>query len=946
MLCCFQRSVSATVISEEPAIPVSSYQDMELDIAPIFVPEVARQQNPLAATYVSPYVTAVKNQNPYSTCWAFAFMGASEASLVREGLAEKNILDLSEWHLSYFLSHAVIDPLKGTVGDQFTITSGDYLEDGGSQEFATFRVASWCGPVDEQVAPYTRVTTNPTAVLGYELAYKDTAYHLEDAYWISMKDRSTVKQMIQQYGACAASYYDENVYYSTGKSASLNQTNAVAVYCPIAQTANHAITIVGWDDNFGRENFGTYKPQSDGAWYCKNSWGEEWSKDGYFWLSYEDLPLNESEAFVYDYGKSDNYDNNYQYDGGVWSDHSYECDYSANVYTAQKDEYLRAVGFYTRNSNYNCKIKIYKIEDETNPVSGQLLLEQSANQIYAGFHTIELDKSVELKKNDKFSVVIYQSDMNGNSVPVFVDASCEGSWYKNVSVAEVGQSFIYKEGYRLYDISEKNENCRIKAYTDDKVHVTDLKLNKEEVVLHTGDIIQLDETIIPENASVKDVIWSSSDENVATVDEYGNVTAQKAGEAVITCNSSDNNMVQTECRIVVEQWVTGLKLDYAGIELAVGDEIELNASVIPKDATNQTMEWTSSDEEIVTVTDDGTVKAIGFGTAMITCVAADRNEHKAVCKVTVYKRMEDITLEQTEISLTEGERRLLNVTTIPDISDTKGVYWISSNQMVAKVDDNGLVTAVAPGKDVEVRCIAKDGSGIYGVCKITVNSKTIIQDKEDTMQDKENVIPEPDDDEKEEVAPDTERKEELFMNGEYRIMKQEAKNPTVELIDGSSYRGTVIIPATIKENGITYKVVSIGSNALKNNKKITKVVLGKNVIQIGRSAFQGCSNLSSVSMNKGIKKIGDKSFYQCKKLKKIVIPSKVKYIGKRAFYKCSNLKNIQIKTSALTKKNIGKDALKGIHKKAVIKVPKKQLENYRQILKTKGIKKQVKIIQG
>ncbi len=949
LLGCFPQYVLAKEPTKVPELPVSSYHDMKLDIDSVSGTKVIRQRNMSQPSYMSPYITSVKNQNPYSTCWAFAFMGASESSLISEGLADKDVVDLSEWHLTYFLSNPVADPLKGTAGDEFFIVSNDYLNGGGSQEFATFRAASWCGPVKEQDAPYTRVTVDSTAVLDDDLAYDATAYHLENSYWISMTDRLVVKQMIQKYGACSASYYDEDTYYSTGSQASMNQEKPVAVYCPRNESANHAITIVGWDDNYSKDNFGRYKPQSNGAWYCKNSWGENWSKDGYFWLSYEDVPLNAGEAFVFDYGTSDNYDNNYQYDGGVWSDYSYDCDYSANVYTAQKDEYLRAVGFYTRNSNYNCKIKIFKLDDTLNPVAGELLLEQEANQLYAGFHTVNLSKSVELKKNDLFSVVIYQSDKNGNSVPVFVDSTCEGTWYENVSVAEAGQSFVFKEGYKLSDISEKNENCRIKAYTDDKIHVTDLNLNKKNAVLYTGEKIQLEESVIPENASVKDVVWSSSNEEVAMVDQDGNVTAKKAGDAIITCSSSDDNMVKAECQIVVKQWVTAVKLDYAGVELAVGDILELNASIIPADATEQSLAWSSEDEEIAVVSDDGKVEAVGFGTTMISCVATDRNERKAICKVTVYKRMKQITMEQSEVTLTEGERVKLNAITNPSISDTKGVYWISSNRNVVKVDDDGLITAVSSGENVEIKCLAKDGSGVFAVCHVNVNPKVVVPDKKDEPakpdENKKDEVPKDTETRQEDDSSHKEEKKEPFMNGEYRILNNSGSNPTVELIDGSTYRGIVIVPSIVKQNGITYKVVSIGTYAFKNNNRITKIVLGKNITRIEKGAFQGCKKLSSVSLNNDIEKIDDNAFYECKKLNKIVIPSKVKFIGKRAFYKCKKLKSIQIKTNKLNKKRIGKDALKGIHKKAVIKVPDKNLKKYKQILKKKGIGKQVKIIK-
>ena len=353
----------ATTYRGEEMIPYHSYQPDELDISPVTPSKGIRTSGTSKAIiekeYYSPYVTSIKNQNPYGTCWAFSFIAASEASLVKEGkgISEGNgAIDLSELQLAYFLSHSVIDPLGGTAGDKFSIKGSSvnaFLDAGGNQKCATYRAANWYGLVKESAAPYTSIVKDEKMVLSDQLAYSKDVFHLENAYWISMQDRDVIKQMIMQYGACASSYYSADEYYSTGKELSFNQEKAVAVYCPQALNGNHGITIVGWDDDYSKDNFGTYKPTSDGAWYCKNSWGDTWSKDGYFWISYEDVVLSEAEGFFYDFGDADNYENNYQYDGGAL-DVKYKCDYSANIYTAQGDEYVKAVGFYTNDSNQRC----------------------------------------------------------------------------------------------------------------------------------------------------------------------------------------------------------------------------------------------------------------------------------------------------------------------------------------------------------------------------------------------------------------------------------------------------------------------------------------------------------------------------------------------------------------------------------------------------------------
>ncbi|MBQ4530345.1 MAG: leucine-rich repeat domain-containing protein [Lachnospiraceae bacterium] len=151
------------------------------------------------------------------------------------------------------------------------------------------------------------------------------------------------------------------------------------------------------------------------------------------------------------------------------------------------------------------------------------------------------------------------------------------------------------------------------------------------------------------------------------------------------------------------------------------------------------------------------------------------------------------------------------------------------------------------------------------------------------------------------------------------------------------------IPATITINGITYKVVSIAKNAFKNHKYITKVTIGKNVKTIGANAFSGCKKLKNVTIGKNVTSIGDKALYKCTALTKITIPSKVKKLGKQTFYGCKKLKTITLKTTKLTKKNVGSKAFSGIYKKATIKVPKSKVKAYQQLLKSKGISKTVRV---
>lgn len=171
----------------------------------------------------------------------------------------------------------------------------------------------------------------------------------------------------------------------------------------------------------------------------------------------------------------------------------------------------------------------------------------------------------------------------------------------------------------------------------------------------------------------------------------------------------------------------------------------------------------------------------------------------------------------------------------------------------------------------------------------------------------------------------------------YKITKQadtSAKNGTVEFIKTTSKSSTITIPKTVKVDGITYKVTSVGKNALKGNKKVTKVVIGSNITSIGKNAFYGCTKLKKVSLPSKLTKISDSMFRDCRSLTSITIPSKVTTIEKNAFYGCKKLRTIKVKSTKI--KKVGKNAFKNINSKAQIKVPAKKYKSYKKIFKRKG----------
>ncbi len=700
--------------------------------------------------YESPYVTSVKDQNPYGTCWAFATLAASEANMVKSGLYDKNSIDLSEWHLAYFMAHSVADPLRGTNGDTFdllyTSQSPNYMQRGGNEEIAAKKMANWQGPVKEEIASYeiiksvydpdgTDADLDVQASISEDNAFNDAA-HLENSWYVSMKDRNVVKSLIMECGAAATSYYssDPNLdvvdYYkysnpSDGRP-TINNTEIVKT--------NHAITLVGWDDNFSKEYF-TIKPSNNGAWLCKNSWGN-WGKDGYFWISYEDVAINTRNAIFYQYGKADNYEYNYQYDGGVFNGYKYYPDrdsmYAANMFQANTGEVLKAVGFYTVDPNYKCSISIYKDCEEGKPVSGkQVAYMEDIEELYVGYHTEKLDTKVFLEKGCRFSVVVRYETLDGAEARAVIEEESFGEWYKSSVSAKAGQSFISWDGqesnWKDIGISDR-KNLRIKAFTNSAILSTSVFLNTTNRVMLEGDTFQLTANVKPENASWKAIQWSSSKPDVASVDDNGLVTAKKAGVAEITAEAVDGSSVKAECVITVEKKeikVSGIRLNKERETLAEGDRLKLTATVSPSDATNKEIEWSSSVAGVATVDGTGLVTAQKPGRAVITVTAQDGSGVSTSCEITVEKReikVNGIRLNKERETLTEGDTLKLTATVSPSDATNKEIEWSSSVAGVATVDGTGLVTAQKPGRAV-ITAEAKNGSGVSASCEITVKKK-------------------------------------------------------------------------------------------------------------------------------------------------------------------------------------------------------------------------------
>ena len=479
--------------------------------------------------------TSVKNQDPLGTCWTFAATAAVESNyLLKTGVAP----DFSEKHLAYFTKHARPEGLDQAGEGMNNNNIGSAL-DSGQVTNAMGTYAAWQGPVYESDVPYqddnggkdkdANWTVNETYRTASEAHLQNAEIFPSPANWTTgeyvydAKAVEQIKESIYNNGAVSAFYYVYQPTSDAEKDNILKYWNEEhgCYYTTGSNSPNHVVAIIGWDDNFSKDNFsGDTKPEGNGAFLIKNSWGEdpdsysaahdymhaipndEGGKDyGYFWISYYDESLSLPVSYEMDVITDGfDYDNIEQYDylgitsplsmsqsaaQAVLADNGYTggMDESvANVFTADDYVTLAAVSLFSNQAEGStAEIAVYLGGESGKPESGTLVSKQTATVDGNGFYTINLDQPVNLRPGDTYTIV---QTVNGGSANNYlpVEIGYLLNSFEYIAVSNPGESYISCDGQWL-DVSTLKPfelqpqettmkltlgNAMIKAYTNDR----------------------------------------------------------------------------------------------------------------------------------------------------------------------------------------------------------------------------------------------------------------------------------------------------------------------------------------------------------------------------------------------------------------------------------------------------------------------------------------------
>lgn len=508
-------------------------------------------------------ITPVRNQTSFGNCWTHSAMAATESNLLKKGLADAAALDLSEWYLTYY----ALNPCGGMPG--FIDSSGDpYYLVGGNDWKAVALLSRGTGSVTTAKAPditsyyeydyatgatyedYSQVYTPAVAARDYKLV---NALYLGDfgafEVQLSAERRDMIKRAVMQYGAVSVGIHMGGMNHDNYNSETGAYYSGLAYYVDDPTNGvgtDHAVAIVGWDDDYPSANFANGKqPKENGAWIIRNSWGDTQGDGGYFYVSYEEATL--CDGVAYDSEPAHSGETIYQYDPLgclTWyfpGDPASVGDivlYFANIFTARSDDRISTVAFYVPDENVEYEISLYTDCGADSPVNGTLAAVQTAESLVPGYNTVTLSSPVAVAAGTRFSVVVRaETPEDGYKFLAPLEYAMDG--YADEAKAKTGEGWLSTDGDKFEDIipiaeREKVRNASIclKAFGE-RIYAP--VANTEVTV--SGDAVSVSASVVAANDNEK-IFGEDGLEKI--VEKQGEIIDALNNEAVANISPNSN----------------------------------------------------------------------------------------------------------------------------------------------------------------------------------------------------------------------------------------------------------------------------------------------------------------------------------------------------------------------------------------------------------------------
>lgn len=389
----------------------------------------------------------------------------------------------------------------------------------------------------------------------------------------------------------------------------------------------------------------------------------------------------------------------------------------------------------------------YENSDPTVITSGNFTVEEDAfNGCKASFSPLPTNTTSIGKRafyNCTIESVVIPASVKELGIWAFTGGECKEVYLypetpptSNTSFPSTSTIYVCASSVDAYKNDPVYSYYDIKPMPNDGPIVPEkINLRKTALLMNIGDVFQLEATVVPEDAENKDLTWESLDSKVVTVDKNGTVTAIGGGETDIVVSCVAAPKVKAVCHVEVEGpetvLATSIKLNFNGIDMKVGDTLQMEAIIGPDNATNKTVTWESDNEEVAVIDANGLLTALGKGIASITATTTDGSNLQAITSVQVSEPTpeivyaESLILSDSEIHLTSGKTYLLKAQVLPENTTNPTVEWQSDDEDVATVDEQGYVLALNPGC-ATIYCRTTDGTNLQKECTVCVETEVIL----------------------------------------------------------------------------------------------------------------------------------------------------------------------------------------------------------------------------